>query len=278
MTTPDAASETQDLWSVQLATGEVCEMTLDQLDEAFQEGRIDEHTAILQHGSDQWSTLGNLAGIDGEEPAPPAAPETEAPPAIGAAPAAIEPAIPQAAIPQAAIPFAAPAPVSALPAPLAAAAGFNDLPSIRPVAADVGAYDDLDAAALRPKRGKLIAMGAVAAGILLGVGLAFSSINSAPDAPVAATSTVAVGLPPVVAAPPPPPAVEPPSVAAATPAASSADARLSDDQKKTLLDADKNRQKKSAARAANGVSHTNTKSKSVFHKGGNKFDPLNSSL
>lgn len=60
-----------DLWSVQLPSG-VHEVTLDQLDDAFQRGYIDAGTWVFVPGSLRWTTLGAIL----EEPAPvrPAAP------------------------------------------------------------------------------------------------------------------------------------------------------------------------------------------------------------
>src|SRR6478609_2871672 len=53
-----------DLWHVQLASGEVCTMTLDLLDDAFQDGIITEQTWVWQEGSSDWVTLGEIAGLD----------------------------------------------------------------------------------------------------------------------------------------------------------------------------------------------------------------------
>jgi|HubBroStandDraft_2_1064218.scaffolds.fasta_scaffold07625_5 hypothetical protein len=54
-----------DLWSVQLPSG-VHEVTLDQLDDAFQRGYIDAGTWVFVPGSLRWMTLGAIL----EEPAP----------------------------------------------------------------------------------------------------------------------------------------------------------------------------------------------------------------
>ncbi len=67
---PDA-----DLWYVMLADGDVHRVTLDQLDEAFQAGHIDQETLVLAEGARQWSPLGQLAGLD-ETPPPPRMPVT----------------------------------------------------------------------------------------------------------------------------------------------------------------------------------------------------------
>lgn len=51
------------LWHVQLG-GSVRTMTLDELDQAFQSGVIDERTMVLKAGALHWTTLGDIAGID----------------------------------------------------------------------------------------------------------------------------------------------------------------------------------------------------------------------
>ena len=53
-----------DLWHVQLASGDLEILTLDQLDDAFQNGRIDERTMVLQGGGLTWSRLGDILGDD----------------------------------------------------------------------------------------------------------------------------------------------------------------------------------------------------------------------
>ena len=70
MNNVDAAvppNDAPEIWHVQLATGELCVMTLDQLDEAFQSGLINESTHVLQAGGTVWSKLGDIAGIEGGE-------------------------------------------------------------------------------------------------------------------------------------------------------------------------------------------------------------------
>ena len=139
--------------------------------------------------------------------------------------------------------------------------------SIRPVVSDLGDLEDDDlVAAMKPKRKNLafIGGGAAAALLLLIVGV---SQASGGEAKVAAAQPP----PPVVApAPPPPPDPAP-------------QASLSEDMKRSLLEADKVRAAKAAAKAAeNAKYHTSVssyrapKSGQVFHKGGNQYDPLNS--
>jgi hypothetical protein len=61
----------EDLWHVQLESGEVRVLTLDQLDAFYQNGIIDEQTYVLEDGSMDWRTLGDVLGVTEPEPAPP---------------------------------------------------------------------------------------------------------------------------------------------------------------------------------------------------------------
>lgn len=53
-----------EIWRVQLGTGEVRFMTLDELDRAFDAGYIHARTNVLAPGSFHWTTLGEAAGLD----------------------------------------------------------------------------------------------------------------------------------------------------------------------------------------------------------------------
>jgi hypothetical protein len=61
----------ENLWYVKTDDGDVHRVTLDQLDEAFQAGRIDEHVMVLGGTATRWTKLGQLAGIDEPPPAGP---------------------------------------------------------------------------------------------------------------------------------------------------------------------------------------------------------------
>jgi hypothetical protein len=83
-------------------------------------------------------------------------------------------------------------------------------------------------------------------------------------------------LPPVVAAPPPPapaPVAAPAQIPSTDPSA-----RLSGDQRKALLEVDRAHSQQRKVRSVPSHGAVRTNGKPVFHKGGNKFDPLNSSL
>jgi hypothetical protein len=58
-----------DLWYVKTADGDVDRLSLDQLDEAFNAGRIDENCTVLPAGESNWVRLGTLLGLD--QPATP---------------------------------------------------------------------------------------------------------------------------------------------------------------------------------------------------------------
>lgn len=61
-------SEAGNLWYVKTTDGDVHRVTLDQLDEAFQAGRIDENVMVLAAGETKWARLGALAGLDTPPP------------------------------------------------------------------------------------------------------------------------------------------------------------------------------------------------------------------
>jgi hypothetical protein len=252
-------------WHVQLPDASVATMTLDELDAAFQEGTINEGTFVLKHGEQTWATLSALLGLD--EPASP----TPAPVVVAYTPQPAPTQVQQAHV-------VAPTLYSSVaPSPMTPAAN-----SLRPFVSEVGGLDDddldLGGPAFRSssKKKKVIfgSIGAVAAvGALVAV-LGSSNLTSPP-----AVAAASQPPPEPVAAAAPPPAPE------ATPAGD----RFNDEQKRALLEADKAHAAQEATRAAakaakapppsrrsaSGYSKTD---KTTFHKGGNKYDPLNSAL
>jgi hypothetical protein len=52
------------LWYVKTPDGDVDRLTVDQLDEAFNSGRIDENVMVLPPDGSRWARLGELAGIE----------------------------------------------------------------------------------------------------------------------------------------------------------------------------------------------------------------------
>jgi hypothetical protein len=276
-----------DLWFVKLPNGDVHHVTLDQLDAAFQAGHINENTPVLSEGATQWTTLGAAAGLD--EAPPPAAPSpTPAPVVRSVAPPAVHAAAPVPYVPQVAPVSYAPrsAPVSYAPrsAPVSYAPPGN---SIRPVAMDLGADFDLNDAPFKSKsrKGWIVAIMALAA---VGGGVGFAATNG----------KIALGESPLVAAAPPPapapppvdplPAVKPQPAPQAPPVVQAPLAgtlpAMDSPMNPHFAQASKDRQAQAdthqdGARARHSyTAQTSTKKSSVFTKGGNKFDPLNSDL
>jgi hypothetical protein len=232
-----------EFWHVQMPDGSVSTMTLDDLDEAYQDDKIHEGTYVLKQGETQWATLAALLGLDEDAPAPSATPQ----------PVATS---------------------SSYPPPASA-----PIYSLRPVVSEIDDSElDFGGPQFRSsKKRKAIIVGSVVGAAAIGIAVA--AFGSSEPAPVAAKQ------PPPVTAPaaPPPPVVATP---APSDTASAGSDRFNDAQKKALADADKTRAaqaaQKAAARAAAAppAHHSSYKSdgKPVFHKGGDKHDPLNSSL
>jgi hypothetical protein len=62
------AHDDEDLWFVQLSTGAVRAMTLDDLDAAYQSGTIDEDTLVRRDAEKAWMKLGDALGTSEPEP------------------------------------------------------------------------------------------------------------------------------------------------------------------------------------------------------------------
>jgi hypothetical protein len=72
-------SDHSEIWHVRLPNGESREGTLEQLDEAFDAGAINESTLVRREGTSEWVTLAAAAGLE-PEPAPAPVPMQSAPP------------------------------------------------------------------------------------------------------------------------------------------------------------------------------------------------------
>jgi hypothetical protein len=224
-----------EFWHVQLPSGEVRYWSLEELDEAFNADKVDAKTYVLKEGESTWQRLGELLGLD----------EVAEVVSVPVAPYSI------ASVPP--------------------ASGYSSIApsalSVRPVVMELSELEDDDlVAAMKPKKKKMafIAGGAAAALVLAIVGISAASSGSEEKA--------------AAAAPPPPPVVAP----APPPVETAPAPTLSDDVKRSLLEADKAREAKAAARAAENAKYHSTvnsyrapKSGQVFHKGGSKYDPLN---
>jgi hypothetical protein len=232
-------------WHVQLPNGSVSTMTLDDLDAAFQAGTINEQTYVLKQGESTWATLSALLGLD--------EPSSETPAPV----------------------------VTALPQPVPTPYEVAPVYSLRPVVSEVSDIDDLefggpDFRSSKKKKMVVAASIGAAVGVAVLVAVLGSSSSAAPVTAAASQPPPPTQQSQPVAAPAPPP-----PVAEATPPAD----RFNDTQKKALVEADKARAaqqkaKMNAAAAAAPRRSAGYKSdgKPVFHKGGSKYDPLNSSL
>jgi hypothetical protein len=246
-------------------------------------------------GDTKWLKLRELANLD-EEEAEQAAPQLAAPVpqpvAQPFAPAVVAPARPQVAyVPPSLPPARTQAPAvapyqyqsSSTPSAAYQPMTLSAPTSMSPMAFDL---DDIDAAALRPKRrGGLIA---AAVGVLAVGGIAAVSLAGSPEqlTPTVAVPTVAAAAAlspstldtlktatPAPAAAPTPPAAEE--------EAPKATGRLTDDMKAALLAKDKERETKLKGRATAAAPRRSGKagkSSGPFKSGGSAYDPLNGKL
>jgi hypothetical protein len=286
-------------------------MTLDQLDAAFQEDRIHEETLVCRVGDTKWLKLRELANLDEEEPEQ-AAPEPVAPvpqpvaqpfaPAVAAPPQSQAPFAPPSqapyAPPQSQAPYApASVPPSAAPYQTSStpSAAYQSMTVSAPTSMSPMAFDldDLDAAALRPKR----RVGLIAAGVgaLAVVGIAAVSLAGSGDSgvptvavPTAAAAAAAMSPSTLDTLKPstPEPAAAPspaPAPAAEEEAAPPTTGRLTEDMKAALLAQDKEREAKRKTRTAAAAAAPRKTSKAgkqsgPFKSGGSAYDPLNGKL
>jgi hypothetical protein len=285
------------MWYVKLADGDVDRVTLDQLDEAFQNGQVDENSMVLADGADRWMKLADLLGLsEGAAPAPAAIAQPVAmqapvampplvagratqPPIVVQGQVATKPGVatqrPIAAQP----PLGMAPPLSMPPIPVTA--------SLRPVSVDLGSQIELGDLQFRGSSRKRWVVGMLGTVLVLGAGAFFVVTKTASSARADATRTFAAAT----AAQPPPapetPAPPPPPVVAPAPQATNAGPssvmdptqRLTDEQKRKILEAEKSVKSHPKSRSGGGGGTYHPKEKSSgFTTGGNKFDPLNSSL
>lgn len=242
-----------DLWRVQLATGEVRAMTLDALDEAFQAGSIGAATKVLAPGETTWAKLADVAGLDGD-----ATHEPHEPAESRDSMDRIENGVPSLS------PMATDVPLSGASLASLDLSAYD--PSLR-----VPADFEIDENALKAKKGRVGAL--LGVGVAALVGLLFAGAKLAGNLEAVASSNA---MRPSAAAPPA--AVDVMDVDARARA-------LSEEQKKRLLEADKAREsthkaKPSAAPAAGGRGGARPAGEkgAPFVNGGDKYDPLNGAL
>jgi len=250
-----------DVWHVQLASGDICLMTLDQLDNAFQTSVINENTYLWQEGAAGWVTLREIAGLDVEDEAPPAssAPRYD---------------------------YAA----QDIFAPPPQAIGLNSTAPV--VSAPRDMEFDLEPISFRPKK-RSGARWLIAAALIGGAGFGAvkSGLVKVPELSAPAATAAAASPVPQADIAPPPTAPSPPSAATLSPIGTSDPARdkaLSDDVKQRLANADKalaqkQKQKQEMLQQRRSAAPRSSRSRTssgekVFHKGGETGDPLNAAL
>lgn len=253
------------LWRVQLSTGEIRMMTLEALDEAFDEGLIDARVPVLPPGASAWTTLGEAAGLDDETP-PEQAPSLS--------PIAISP----------------PSSTSCVPDVDERSSPRLDL--------DLDLPEELVFAARSRRRaifGGIAGVGALALALAVVAGKVGGSVPTVSNV----NAAFAVEAPPPAAAEALPPAEQQPAKEQATateqpakeqpqPAKADEKPELSDWQKRMLLDADKAREDKARAKrparaetvekAERQPKKPSTKTSQGLLNGGDRFDPLNGAL
>jgi hypothetical protein len=325
-----------DLFYVKLADGDVHRVSLDQLDDAFQAGHIDGATMVLADGSDKWTTLGALAGMDDEDDSEAVAPVQVIPqnapapapyshsqsyvPQQSYAPQPVSRPAPAPQSWQAPQPWQAPVP-SAMPR-AAQVAPYSQAPrtpygqtvsmapramvpnSVRPVSVDLG-DDDLDFELARRGGGGKRAASVFAVLALVGAAAGIATVRPpfarpllnkiglrGPSAPVVAVAAppppAAAELPPPAQEPTPPPAPPQPVAPASNAAAGSESPlsprftdRSSPQPKDDPAKPDPKHASKGRVHVSQPASHGSSakaKSNGVFTTGGNKYDPLNSSI
>jgi hypothetical protein len=268
---PNGTEHQGDLWHVQVALGDVRAMTLDELDAAFQEGIIHENTYVRHDGAPQWSLLGQVIGDESDDDYPaheatlgtsPVAANAQMALPVRTVPTAIVQTTPQLVAPQESL------------APRSLGAAHSTAPMVAYVSSP-----DIDIANLRPrKRGVAFA---VAALLLAAVGaVAFISLGRTIDLSAADVSRSKSTMPVSASLG----AAAAPVVGSTVEAQPGRDGRLSDDQRRALLEADKLRVSKAKPPAPALPKRSRRRGRpppsgsSVFHKGGNAHDPLNNSL
>jgi hypothetical protein len=276
-----------DLWHVQLASGEVCMMTLDQLDDAFQNGVISENTYLWQEGATGWVTLREVAGLDSDEPEDLTDQvEPQANPFVHSDHAS-ESVWPQASAPGPTYNYASQDPF-APPVQYAPPVQVMGPHSTAPVVSPMRDMDfDLEPVNFGRKRhpGRWLfaaaLVGAAGFGAVKYNLIPISQGDATPVAPAAASPVPQADIAP---APQPPPA----PVATTPPAPEPAKTALTDDVKARLANADKSLADKQKAKQQQAHERNATRSssrrssssgaKGVFSKGGETGDPLNASL
>ncbi len=229
-----------DLWYVKTADGDVDRMSLDQLDEAFNAGRIDENVTVLPAGESNWVRLGTLLGLD-------------------------QPATPS---PVSFAPTYAPIPNSMRPVSI----DLSDDQEFVPRKSRKGVGFAVAAAVL------LIPAGILGANRMhLGIGSSSSSVDTnVAAAAVVAPPPVTAAPPPPAPVPPPPAATATATTSTDNRLSDEQKAKLAAADK--ALDAKIKSKQKARAISGGGHGHSAKYKSQGFTSGGNKYDPLNSGI
>jgi hypothetical protein len=301
-------TDNEELWYVQMDSGELRELTLDELDEAFNAGLIHENTFVMEVGGTEWQTLADVAGLNEEEPpaapAPVYAPQAAGParplPQLAPQGGSQWPPATSAAMNASAWPPVVAATPAYAPRLAPAAMPYNLGPqSTAPVVHDLS---DLDLNPPFKKRGMGKWVAAVAVLVLGGAGFAATQMKmmprfafTAPKAPVEVTAamTMPKAPEPTPVATTPPAPTPPPVTTTAKEEKKEEKAEdgkaksLTEEMKEKLLESDKTRAKerksKRTARASKASKRSGGRGKKgdsggPFRGGGSSSDPLNSKL
>lgn len=233
-----------ELWRVQLSTGEIRMMTIEALDEAFEQGLIDARVPVLPPGASAWTTLGEAAGLEDDCP-------TEQAPSLA--------------------PFA----IASESSSSSVMPSAPELPSTD----ELDLPDSFDE--LQPRRGRGLVAGAAAGALALAAAVAVfaGNLGSSPPADVDARATAVEAPPPPAAV-----EALPPPAAPAAKEAEPAKPELSDWQKRIVVEADKAREEKARPKTQERAQKQPlpkpkpAKSNTGLLNGGDRFDPLNGAL
>ena len=236
------------VWHVEMGTGQVRSMTLDELDAVFQDGLITADTRIREDGCLEWTTLGAVAGLDDD------------PTDVHAMPA---PTLQQ---PNSLSPMAISAPsVPSMPVPQQI-----DLAAL--------AAEDDEELAFRPKKKTGLVLGAIGGVALvaaLGI-VGMTQLKKLDAKTINANTTNALAV-----QPPAPAAVDIPKAEDKRALTDEQKRALAEIDKKHQTEIDKKNADRAADRASRQPIQRGKpagKSTDPFVKNGNKYDPLNGAL
>jgi len=288
-------SDTEDRWYVNVGSDDVRMMTLDELVDAFENGVITRDTLVVEVGGNQWQPLKEVADLGDEEPVPAAAPvpapALSRPPITNRPPIEAQPAA-QASFSQRPVSRESAWPPAAAWDSVAPAAPFKQTFSGAPVSKVTNSTIpvvqdlDLDLPAQSFKSGgkkKFAVFAVLTLAVAGGVGFAATRGSGPMTSPVPVPAA-APKLPDPTPTPYSKPAAEETTTTPAAAETKEPGDRLSDEQKKALLSADKDRDDKKrtrapAPRSGGGASAPRGGgNSSVFKANGNANDPLNPTL